>query len=73
MFQVTKLIEDSSNAKMSRTAISAEKIAAWLVDNEVLSIALEGLFHSNATIYISTITVLLMNTLSAISILCVLR
>ena len=49
--QVTKLIEDSSNTKMARTAISGEKIAAWLVDNEVLSIALEGRLPSNAATY----------------------
>ena len=42
--QVTKLIEDSCSTKITKTAIQQEKIIDWLVDNEVLSIALEGTF-----------------------------
>ncbi|XP_060555692.1 ubiquitin carboxyl-terminal hydrolase 24-like isoform X1 [Ruditapes philippinarum] len=42
--EVTKLIEDSTSAKNPRqkTAIPANKIQEWLVENKVLSIALEG-------------------------------
>ena len=43
--QVTKLIEDSCSTKITKTAIQQEKIIDWLVDNEVLSIALEGTFE----------------------------
>ncbi len=42
---MTKLIEDGANGKMSRAAIGVETMSVWLVDNEVLSIALEGLLH----------------------------
>ncbi|XP_064607447.1 ubiquitin carboxyl-terminal hydrolase 24-like isoform X2 [Liolophura sinensis] len=40
--EVTKLIEDSTGSKVPKTAIGMEKILEWLVDNRLLSIALEG-------------------------------
>lgn len=39
---MTKLIEDSTGSKVPKTAIGTEKILEWLVDNRLLSIALEG-------------------------------
>ncbi|XP_062568779.1 ubiquitin carboxyl-terminal hydrolase 24-like [Saccostrea cucullata] len=40
--EVTKLIEDSTSNKVSKTAIDYKTILNWLVENKVLSIALEG-------------------------------
>ncbi|KAJ8306054.1 hypothetical protein KUTeg_016599 [Tegillarca granosa] len=40
--EVTKLIEDATTSKMPKTAIEVKKISEWLVENKVLSIALEG-------------------------------
>ncbi|XP_035828590.1 LOW QUALITY PROTEIN: ubiquitin carboxyl-terminal hydrolase 24 [Aplysia californica] len=42
--EVTKLIEDLNSTRVSKTSIviPAEKILDWLVENRVLSIALEG-------------------------------
>lgn len=40
--QVTKLIEDATSNKVSKTAIDYKTILHWLVENKVLSIALEG-------------------------------
>ena len=42
--EVTKLIEDSSRTKVGKTAINHARILGWLVNNKVLSIALEGKF-----------------------------
>eukprot|EP00105_Crassostrea_gigas_P001822 XP_011414140.1 PREDICTED: ubiquitin carboxyl-terminal hydrolase 24 [Crassostrea gigas] len=40
--EVTKLIEDATSNKVSKTAIDYKTILHWLVENKVLSIALEG-------------------------------
>lgn len=40
--EVTKLIEECSATKMSRTAIHPDKILDWLVEHHILSVALEG-------------------------------
>lgn len=40
--QVTKLIDDTTPNKVSKTAIDYKTILQWLVENKVLSIALEG-------------------------------
>ncbi|KAL5016318.1 hypothetical protein ScPMuIL_005907 [Solemya velum] len=40
--EVTKLIEDSTGNKMPKTAMHSQKILEWLVQNQILSIALEG-------------------------------
>ena len=40
--QVTKLIEDSKGSKASKSAIGEDRILDWLVNEKVLSIALEG-------------------------------
>ncbi|XP_046339329.2 ubiquitin carboxyl-terminal hydrolase 24-like isoform X2 [Haliotis rufescens] len=40
--EVTKLIEDSSGTKVSKTAMRSDRILEWLVDCKILSIALEG-------------------------------
>ncbi|XP_033884099.3 ubiquitin carboxyl-terminal hydrolase 24-like isoform X2 [Acipenser ruthenus] len=40
--EVTKLIEDSTVAKTVKNAIDTDKLLDWLVENSVLSIALEG-------------------------------
>lgn len=40
--QVTKLIEESTVAKTVKNAIDTDKLLDWLVENSVLSIALEG-------------------------------
>ncbi|XP_014661859.1 PREDICTED: ubiquitin carboxyl-terminal hydrolase 24-like [Priapulus caudatus] len=40
--EVTKLIDDSTSTKPVKHAIDSEKILDWLVNNKVLSIALEG-------------------------------
>ncbi|XP_050400806.1 ubiquitin carboxyl-terminal hydrolase 24 isoform X1 [Patella vulgata] len=40
--EVTKLIEESTSSKISKTAILTDKILDWLVENKILSIALEG-------------------------------
>lgn len=42
--QVTKLIEDSTVSKTVKNAIDTDKLLDWLVENSVLSIALEGTF-----------------------------
>ena len=42
--QITKLIEDSTSSRTNRNAIPEEKILEWLVENKVLSIALEGIY-----------------------------
>lgn len=41
-FQVTKLIEESTVSKTVKNAIDTDKLLDWLVENSVLSIALEG-------------------------------
>jgi hypothetical protein len=41
--QVTKLIEEGSSTKISRFAIHPDKILDWLVENHILSVALEGI------------------------------
>ena len=43
--KVTKLIEDSKGPKVLRSAISQDRIVDWLVDEKILSIALEGTAH----------------------------
>ena len=45
-YKVTKLIEDATSSKTPRqkTAMSINKIQEWLVENKVLSIALEGMY-----------------------------
>lgn len=40
--QVTKLIEESTVSKTVKNAIDTDKLLDWLVENSVLSIALEG-------------------------------
>ncbi|XP_041125649.1 ubiquitin carboxyl-terminal hydrolase 24 isoform X3 [Polyodon spathula] len=40
--EVTKLIEDSTVSKTVKNAIDTDKLLDWLVENSVLSIALEG-------------------------------
>lgn len=40
--QVTKLIEESTVSKSVKNAIDTDKLLDWLVENSVLSIALEG-------------------------------
>ena len=40
--QVTKLIEETKAPKTSKSAISEDRILDWLVNEKVLSIALEG-------------------------------
>ncbi|KAM9385228.1 ubiquitin carboxyl-terminal hydrolase 24 isoform 3-T3 [Pholidichthys leucotaenia] len=40
--EVTKLIEESTVSKMVKNAIDTDKLLDWLVENSVLSIALEG-------------------------------
>ncbi|XP_061894928.1 ubiquitin carboxyl-terminal hydrolase 24 isoform X2 [Entelurus aequoreus] len=40
--EVTKLIEESTVAKTVKNAIDTDKLLDWLVENSVLSIALEG-------------------------------
>ena len=40
--EITKMIEDSTGNKETRTAICHDTILGWLVDNKVLSVALEG-------------------------------
>lgn len=49
LFQVTKLIEESTVSKTVKNAIDTDRLLDWLVENSVLSIALEGqllcLFH----------------------------
>ncbi|XP_063403289.1 ubiquitin carboxyl-terminal hydrolase 24-like [Mytilus trossulus] len=40
--EVAKLIEDATSAKSSKTAMNSAKILQWLVENKILSIALEG-------------------------------
>ncbi|XP_043941443.1 ubiquitin carboxyl-terminal hydrolase 24 [Protopterus annectens] len=40
--EVTKLIEDSTVAKSVKNAIDTDRLLDWLVENSVLSIALEG-------------------------------
>ena len=45
--QVTHLIEMSSGTRTCKYAIAQDKILTWLVDNRVLSIALEGTFYIN--------------------------
>ena len=42
LFQVTKLIEESTVSKTVKNAIDTDKLLDWLVENSVLSIALEG-------------------------------
>lgn len=42
LFQVTKLIEESTVSKTVKNAIDADRLLDWLVENSVLSIALEG-------------------------------
>lgn len=42
VLQVTKLIEESTVAKTVKNAIDTDKLLDWLVENSVLSIALEG-------------------------------
>lgn len=42
LLQVTKLIEESTVAKTVKNAIDTDKLLDWLVENSVLSIALEG-------------------------------
>lgn len=39
---MTKLIEDSTVSKTVKNAIDTDKLLDWLVENSVLSIALEG-------------------------------
>lgn len=39
---MTKLIEECSATKVARTAMHPDKILDWLVENRILSIALEG-------------------------------
>ena len=46
-WQVTKMIEDCSSAKVPRSAIGHDAILDWLVKNKVLSIALEGVLSQN--------------------------
>lgn len=43
--QVTKLIEESTVSKTVKNAIDTDKLLDWLVENSVLSIALEGEEH----------------------------
>ena len=43
--QVTKLIEDATNTKNQKTAIPVQQIQDWLLENRVLSIALEGMYR----------------------------
>ncbi len=47
LYQVTKLIEESTVSKTVKNAIDTDKLLDWLVENSVLSIALEGekLYH----------------------------
>ena len=40
--QVTKLIEESTVSKTVKNAIDTDRLLDWLVENSVLSIALEG-------------------------------
>lgn len=42
VMQVTKLIEESTVSKSVKNAIDTDKLLDWLVENSVLSIALEG-------------------------------
>ena len=42
LYQVTKLIEESTVSKTVKNAIDTDKLLDWLVENSVLSIALEG-------------------------------
>ena len=42
VWQVTKLIEESTVSKTVKNAIDTDKLLDWLVENSVLSIALEG-------------------------------
>lgn len=39
---MTKLIEESTVSKTVKNAIDTDKLLDWLVENSVLSIALEG-------------------------------
>jgi len=41
--QVTKLIEETKAPKASKSAVCEDRILDWLVNEKVLSIALEGL------------------------------
>lgn len=43
ILQVTKLIEDSTLSKSVKNAIDTDRLLDWLVENSVLSIALEGI------------------------------
>jgi len=43
VFQVTKLIEETKAPKISKSAVGEDRILDWLVNEKVLSIALEGL------------------------------
>lgn len=40
---MTKLIEESTVSKTVKNAIDTDKLLDWLVENSVLSIALEGI------------------------------
>ena len=40
--EITKMIEESSGTKIPKTAIYQRKITDWLLENKVLSVALEG-------------------------------
>ena len=40
--EITKMIEDTAGRKENRTAICHDTILKWLVDNKVLTVALEG-------------------------------
>lgn len=44
---MTKLIEESTVSKTVKNAIDTDKLLDWLVENSVLSIALEG---NNSTV-----------------------
>lgn len=52
-FQVTKLIEDSTLSKSVKNAIDTDRLLDWLVENSVLSIALEGKLLSKNKNYLT--------------------
>uniref|UniRef100_A0A8C2CMA9 Ubiquitin carboxyl-terminal hydrolase 24 n=1 Tax=Cyprinus carpio TaxID=7962 RepID=A0A8C2CMA9_CYPCA len=53
--EVTKLIEESTVSKTVKNAIDTDRLLDWLVENSVLSIALEGKTVSNSAGQSSTV------------------